>query len=626
MKLMVDESQYNLIPSAEYPPRESTIICKRKLKDGTLEDVLFSDDVWDFSIYDLSNIKKARMKMVFNKIPDKFKDDIKKRVYLILFPNTDTYLGDRKNVSISVTCSNVRNISVCANLLNDIAVSFTQLQHEMIFDTFCQNLKEKGYSQITIESRLTALSWLTEANKYLDKKDRIYFPNFERSKLAKELSDKSKGGSHPVIIPEVMNGLYAYFINEIETWHERRLELRDIVKFATENNITHYEVNNFKRKLTAIGYVTLMAFSGMRVSEVVNIQPDSFSDIEFDGIHFYTLKSKTIKLENGIPRTDIWCCSSICEKAIDIIFDIWDRKHEHGKPNSIESYPFRSINVNIENIKDKVSYTTLNTSNLTTLIQLLSKELKWKVEPEWLDSYHQFNKSTSKSVYPIKENADGTLWWHFNNHTFRRTFAFFAVGSGTSSISSIKQQFKHIYIGMSGIYSKDNEILTLLNMVKDKSLMKEIDNAKMDYDSEYLKETLSVKSTNTGGFKDKVLGKEEPKIYTEEQFNALQSDSLTASRSTGYGRCFSKEECKMRHLFEPSGCVANNCDGLSINKNEALRWKERHKKHSNYLKKLIQSGVYSSNQYSRYILDIRAAEKVMADHNIEFSKFDTNLL
>jgi len=322
MKLMVDEVFHDVIPSADYPPRADSNICPKIYQDGTSAYVLYSDDVWDFSFYDLTKANSSGFKVNFNVHPKQFIDDIKYRVYHILFPNTEKHLGDRKNVSLTTVRHNINNISKVTSQLELMGVTLQHLQHKMIFDTLCERLRELDFAVGTYEGLLTSLTWITEANQFIEEKQGIYLPAFKRNELAKKLSSKEKGSQHPIIIPEVMSGLYSYFIDMVETWHDRRHELKDIEKFSEDNNISHFETQQLRRKLTAIGYAVIMAFTGMRVSEATAIQPDSFNTIEFDGIYFYTIKTQTVKLEHGIPRTDVWCCAPICEKAINIIFDI----------------------------------------------------------------------------------------------------------------------------------------------------------------------------------------------------------------------------------------------------------------------------------------------------------------
>jgi hypothetical protein len=61
---------------------------------------------------------------------------------------------------------------------------------------------------------------------------------------------------------------------------------------------------------------------------------------------------------------------------------------------------------------------------------------------------------------------------------------------------------------------------------------------------------------------------------------------------------------------------------LNISKTEAKRWQERHQRVVAKLQQMKELGFYNRNTLARELTDIRAAEKVMRDHNIEFKRFE----
>ena len=109
-------------------------------------------------------------------------------------------------------------------------------------------------------------------------------------------------------------------------------------------------------------------------------------------------------------------------------------------------------------------------------------------------------------------------------------------------------------------------------------------------------------------------------------FEALAKNTSGANKSTGYGRCFAGEACKMTHLFETSSCVGRDCENLNINQAETIRWQERHKRIGEKLQQMKEMGFYNRNTLARELTDIRSAEKVMTDHNIAFERFELGVL
>ncbi|WP_241652022.1 hypothetical protein [Pseudoalteromonas phenolica] len=146
----------------------------------------------------------------------------------------------------------------------------------------------------------------------------------------------------------------------------------------------------------------------------------------------------------------------------------------------------------------------------------------------------------------------------------------------------------------------------------------------MDSHKAYLRDMFDHPEEQSGGFMKAFEG--DPKVLTDEQFERLVKETRGANKSTGFGRCFAGFKCRMAHLFEPSSCVGLDCENLNINQNEALRWQERHNRIGHKIQQMKELGFYNQNTLARELSDIRAAEKVMRDHNIEFEQFNLGAL
>lgn len=225
---------------------------------------------------------------------------------------------------------------------------------------------------------------------------------------------------------------------------------------------------------------------------------------------------------------------------------------------------------------------------------------------------------------PIKERDDGTFYWHFSTHSLRRTFAHFVVGNGLVSLAALKHQFKHISLSMTAIYASHAEVLTLLGIENPANIKKSVEDAEMESHKTYLRDMIDHPEEQSGGFMKAFEG--DPNVMTEEQFEELAKQTKGANKSTGYGRCFAGFKCKMEHLFEPSSCVGRDCENLNINQEEAQRWQDRHRRIAGRLQQMKDMGFYNQNTLARELTDIRAAEKVMRDHNIKFERFELGAL
>jgi ribosomal protein S21 len=279
----------------------------------------------------------------------------------------------------------------------------------------------------------------------------------------------------------------------------------------------------------------------------------------------------------------------------------------------------------VGSIKNQLNDVVLNGSNLRVVFERYSRHLNITYNPDEMDEvYGLLNPVVPAQCNPIKALEDGTFYWHFSPHSLRRTFAHFVVGNGLVSLAALKHQFKHVNLSMTAIYASHAEVLTLLGIENPANIKKAVEEAEMESHKTYLRDMLDHPEEQSGGFLKAFEG--EPRVMTDEQFEELANKTKGANKSTGYGKCFAGFKCKMEHLFEPSSCVGRDCENLNINQEEALRWQKRHGRIAGRLQQMKEMGFYNRNSLARELTDIRAAEKVMSEHNIEFELFELGAL
>ncbi|WP_429182645.1 hypothetical protein [Aeromonas rivipollensis] len=327
-----------------------------------------------------------------------------------------------------------------------------------------------------------------------------------------------------------------------------------------------------------------------------------------------------------LPREDVWACAPICGKALKVLVSINDDYRSiKGDIHRSPRFSFDEFNAVGDSIKRQLDDAFYNTNNLSYMFVSFSKHIDITYDPVVMDEvYRLLNPAVPAKCYPIKAREDGTFYWHFSTHSLRRTFAHFVVGNGLVSLAALKHQFKHVSLAMTAIYASHSDVLTLMGIENPASVKNAIEEAEMESHKAYLKDMIDNPGEQSGGYMKNFEG--DPKVMTEEQFEALVNSTKGANKSTGYGRCFAGEKCKMTHLFEPSSCVGRDCENLNINQAEAKRWQERHKRIGEKLQQMKTLGFYNRNTLARELTDIRSAEKVMADHNIAFERFDLGVL
>lgn len=591
----------------------------------------FGDDVWDFNaFFNRTNEKKSEYKINFH--PKKHNPELllelKQRMYFLIWGAKGNLLHMEGDTFRKF--SNCKYIQKYSNLaLRTFKGSsircFSLLSNELVFSQILHAGKTLG--QKTVTNRIQCLSALTHVNSHFPEHLRFTLglpegKTFEQ--IAKQHSTAGEG-HYPTVIPVIYEQMMGRLMQDVSNAHEKLSHLRDVKAYAAQYDLTERQAVNEFKAIEGACFMSLSAFTGMRVSELAQINITSYKEVDLDGLTLCTLRSWTRKLEK-LPREDAWACAPICKKALEVLEVLNDDcRSVKGDIYLSPRFSFAGNYGSGDNINSQLEDAVLNTTNLRNLFTDYSKHLDITYEPSEMDEvYRLLNPVVPARCNPIKERKDGTFYWHFSTHSLRRTFAHFVVGNGLVTLAALKHQFKHISLAMTAIYASHSEVLTLMGIENPGSVKKSIEDAEMEGHKLYLKDMMDNPHEQSGGYIKSFEG--DPRVMTEEQFEALAKSTQGANKSTGYGRCFAGEKCSMMHLFEPSNCVGRDCENLNINQAEAMRWQQRHKRIGERLQQMKEMGFYNRNTLARELSDIRAAEKVMTDHNIIFKRFDLGAL
>ncbi|MEZ8307077.1 site-specific integrase, partial [Vibrio splendidus] len=135
---------------------------------------------------------------------------------------------------------------------------------------------------------------------------------------------------------------------------------------------------------------------------------------------------------------------------------------------------------------------------------------------------------------------------------------------------------------------------------------------------DYMKDIIEHPEEQSGGY---IQSFEGDRVKSSAEFNELVSKTKGANKSTGFGTCFAGDSCSMNHLFESSKCVGRDCENLNVNKREAENWVRRREGCIAKIEKMKEMDLFNKSSLATQLSDIRAAEKVMSDHGIEFDKY-----
>ncbi|MCG9638400.1 site-specific integrase [Vibrio sp. Isolate34] len=403
--------------------------------------------------------------------------------------------------------------------------------------------------------------------------------------------------------------------------------LLDVKAYAQSKGVTEKQAIDAFGMIEGACFGACSAFTGMRISELTQIDGDSYKEVDIDGVKLCTMRSWTNKLEK-LSREDAWACAPICEKALLILTVLNDKYCSvSGDTHLTPRFSFKGEGKGWtgDTIHRQLKDAQLHTTNLRKIFYDYSLHIDIRYLPEEMDEvFNLLNPIVHEKLSPIKENERGELYWRFNTHSLRRTFAHFVVGHGLVSLASLKHQFKHIHLAMTAIYASHSELLTLLGIQNPGKIKEKIQEQEIESHAEYLKDMIEHPEEQSGGFMKFMSG--EPMVVGDARFNQLVEDTKGANKSTGFGTCFSGELCSMGHLFEPSKCVGRDCENLNVNKGEAENWVVRRERCIEKIEKMKEMGMFNRSSLATQLSDIRTAEKVMADHNIQFEKYRVEAL
>ncbi|MCW7553877.1 site-specific integrase [Endozoicomonas gorgoniicola] len=627
----VDRFEHYALPQTSgqfVMPDDNTVVSVDK--DGNPVSY-FANDVWDYNaFFNRTNEGKWNYKINFH--PEKHNPELllelKQRIYFLIWgvKGDLLHMGGDTFRKFSACHSVAQCVNIALRVFKGTAIgSFSLLNNELVFSQILHH--NKGLSEKSVLNRLHALSVLTQVNSHFPESSRYTLGLLEGKsleKIAKQYSTAGKG-HYPTVIPVIYEQLMGRLVQNVTSAYERLSHLRDVKAYARQYGLTERQsVDEFKA-IEGACFFSLSAFTGMRISELTQISATSYKEIDLDGITLCTLRSWTRKLEK-VPREDVWACAPICKKALEVLTVLNDDyRLSKGDIHRSPRFTFDGTGGRGDNIFRQLEDVALNTQNLRKLFREYSKHLDISYDPVEMDEvYRLLNPLVLARYNPIKAREDGTFYWHFSTHSLRRTFAHFVVGNGLVTLAALKHQFKHISLSMTAIYASHSEVLTLMGIENPASIKKAVEEAEMESHKIYLKDMMDNPQKQSGGYMKTFEG--DPKVMTEEQFEALAKSTQGANKSTGYGRCFAGEKCKMTHLFEPSGCVGRDCENLNINQAEAKRWQQRHQRIGARLRQMKDMGFYNRNTLARELTDIRSAEKVMTDHNIAFERFELGAL
>ncbi|WP_305842871.1 hypothetical protein [Photobacterium leiognathi] len=369
------------------------------------------------------------------------------------------------------------------------------------------------------------------------------------------------------------------------------------------------------RNLQASATFLVMALSGMRIGEVYGMSPvygaQDHIKIGVNTIYALTTKQEKLTLDSQ-TADDVFITNRTGFRAFHVLNAIHRpyRKRFKERSNSIffaaltEVYHPRPI--------EKVG---------------LGKTIRDTIKRVYKDTFvlNHNDVDTLRTSNPehssIPEVGES---FPYKNHQCRRSFAFYLIGLELMDFPQLKQQLGHISIAMTRWYARNAHSL--------KKIFGEIKEEREDRSAKVMSRTynkLANKERLAGGL-GKSLLKEviENSNYFEQELNNRKLSSRfwkeeiktgkVHVHAIGKGMYCTKRQCAMRAAIDLSECTNCGWDIIEdASEAESVRMTAMRD-----LLILQESGEINGSSASKYVMDIRSAEKIMSDLNFPHEVFE----
>lgn len=457
------------------------------------------DDKWNFSEQESGTVLSSPI-VSFQRVDKDYRKDIQKTLACIMdnFKNKNREsAGYRKVESWKQGLVLIRNNLKCSD--------WASLSDDKVYSKFERNLKlhvqSNNLSETSVARVIRAMNQLNECG---------FCMRIPDGKKLRRFS--TKGIKQAIAIPIGMyQALLTKALETVEHYHSYRYQINDLqqkvddiytremsnphssntlsaVTYRVKRSIAPYlvsvpnyipsrEATDLTDIMSACLTITL-AFSGMRLGEVSSISKYSYQE---KGIKKIPVLIGEESKRNGVPIKEAWQTHPIVKDALELIYDATQHLRDKYRKKNAHDYETGVITEKVYKQKEKqinsaflVTRPILKQSNYakTNMQSLLCQYINKLGITATKADVEEFNR-----LNPSREGemTAGAPLPKLTPHDFRRSFAVFFKRYGFGSNATIKFQYKHRNINMSGYYSNnahlqamedillDNELLGLLN-------------------------------------------------------------------------------------------------------------------------------------------------------------------
>jgi hypothetical protein len=373
------------------------------------------------------------------------------------------------------------------------------------------------------------------------------------------------------------------------------------------------EFQRYLGQLITASYIVCGGFSGMRDSELDKLTPNSYYKDTFNGRDYHMLQSHTFKLGE---KRETWVTAASSKTAIDLMTILTKRWRQEA------TYPDPKYTGTLWVNQLARSQPPRLIATWNARLQRFCKQLNLTVTE---GDYQECVESNPRSIESVKNNILVGKPWRFCTHQFRRTLAFYCIKNRLGTLVALKQQFKHLYLSMTEWYTNGGKLASLRDLKVDKKIQQALEeiNAETTANKIFRQWHSDEKLSGTHGKAIIKMRGDVPTIYSSWDviYSAIKDGKLTLHGSM-HSYCKSGYDCDMDGVVAPQFCVDCGSGSSIIDEQQAKWWQ---KKHLSLVTYMDSGEEVSVSERSHYITQVRAAEIVMSDFDMEFTPFEAEL-
>jgi hypothetical protein len=589
-------------------------------------------DAWDFSF---DRVKGGRIEFT-----DRRCGTYKKELQLTL-----KKLMDNRPM---LSCSRLHNIlSKLIGLAQYIgSTQWNSLSDDRLFRQWLLLLSDRDISKATLEQYFIVINDLNKlglTNRFIEKP----------TKLAEQYGIKGRGQA--ICLPERMGVLlFSKAVCVVEKYHPYRHDICDAYRNyfmvrekklnegVTSENFASWAKRNLRHELSFADFninalmsdaldiqtaciIVTLGFSGVRISEGLNLDLNSYVEKSINGVNVPFIKGFTTKSEQGAtPKAESWITHPIVKKAMELAYDMSEFSREKLKSR------FKSDEQKLKDLD--TSFIALRVGQVATNVQVDISNLSKRIKKFCLTHCIVATQDDVKEFDLINPDRAGSLivgevLTDIATHAMRRTFAVFLLRNKLGSISALKGQYKHLNVVMTKWYTNNHELAKAMDFKLDEELLCLVEEANVQITTNAIFDVMNAET---------LTGQEGKRILTERKGSGYQGDIY-----------LSRDEIEMQvrngvHSIveHPTGyCFNSSCDRICNNDlskftcvHEATtptKAKERIPVREQLIVKFnkLNNGQYSMIGFLGFLrLRIEAIESTFTAHEIPFIPFKGEIL